>query len=135
MHIQGESEIGLLVNIDTPLTHRKTGVGKGIDIYEIISQRDNSENATISVDKLAIVYLFSDNELPLTSSIGDGTHLINEGSYAMLMFPREDWEITLKIQPEANVKMVLISVSALHSIFGNLALEDPDMLQDAIKTS
>lgn len=127
------SEEHIYISVETELKLRHSELNKGVRHCEIINSENKAGKATVRVGKHFIVYLFVNGDADLISSIDQKVTHISNDHYAMMVFPVSDWSFEIELQPEQNLKLLCISISELHVIFGNLDLQDPQMLKDALK--
>ena len=99
-------------------------VESGIGIFDDLS------NTSIEVDRSIIFFFFSDREFVIKSSESENDIASGRDSYLMCAYPFQDWQ--LEVSGEG-VRGVAFSIGKLHELFGNLTLNDPSDLREALK--
>jgi len=133
MDHHGHEQEPVSIDIRTNLKILKSELNSGIFLYEIPNDKNKGGLVSVDVSRNLIVYLFLEGEGQFHSNLLNKSIKLDSRQYGMMTFPVKDWNFELVIEKDTTVRLLCISISELHIIFGNFNFQDPQLLKDALK--
>jgi len=133
MQKHGHEEEPVKLDIQTELTVERTELNSGILLFEIFNPESEGQTISVSVSRNLIIYVFLDGKGQCDSSLLSKSVSLDSSQYGMMAFPVKDWKIDLSIGKDTSLRLLCISITELHIIFGNFNFQDPQLLKDALK--
>jgi len=121
------------ISIKTSLKREASELNQGILLHKITNSGSDFGDIVLDVGRQFIIYLFPEGEIELTASASEEKYQLNSSQYGMMAFPVHDWQLSLKAGAGSEVRLLCLSISELHIIFGNFDFRDPETVKDALK--
>jgi len=124
---------GAITNINSGIPFNFLELKKELILLDFRNP-DARNCVSMDVSRLQLLFLFTNGIGKMKSSIDEKSIPLDNDNFGMITYPVRDLHLDFELEAKSELRLLSISIAELHEVFGNLSLQNPDVIEETLRS-